>query len=109
MSSDTLSKTGFAGSVFALLAAACCVLPLVIMLVGLGGSWVAVFGAVAAVSPWVALAAGLIIAFAWIVAIRRNASRQTYTLLTAGTVLTVFAWCLISYEAVVNDYLITLM
>src|SRR3546814_19852233 len=48
--SAAVSRAGFVGSVVALLTATCCILPLALVLLGLGGSWIAVFGIVAAAS-----------------------------------------------------------
>lgn len=109
MKSDTLSKTGFAGSLLALFAAVCCVLPVALMAIGLGGSWVAIFGKVAAASYWIAGVSALLIALAWAIALRANASRDTRLILGAGTVLTLLAWCLILNEKALNDFLIAMM
>lgn len=106
---DTISKTGLFGSIVAVLSAACCVLPLALMLVGLGGSWIAVFGVVAAASLHIAVVAAVIVIAAWILALWRRSSRRTYAMLGTGTALTGVAWALVLNDAAINDYLITLM
>lgn len=106
---DTISKTGLFGSIVAVLSASCCVLPLALMLVGLGGSWIAVFGTIAAASLHIVAVAAVIIVAAWILAVRRRAPRRTYAVLGSGTALTGIAWALVLNEAAINDYLITLM
>lgn len=106
---DTISKTGLFGSIVAVISAACCVLPLTLMLLGLGGSWVAVFGTIAAASLHIVVVAAAIILAAWILAVRRRASGRTYAVLGTGTALTIVAWGLVLNEAAINDYLISLM
>lgn len=104
-----LSKTGLAGSTVAALTAVCCVLPVAVMLVGLGGSWTAVFGPLAAASlPVAAVSTGVVI-LAWILAVRRKVSRRIYAFLGAGSALALTAWAVILNEVALNDYLISLM
>ena len=106
---EALSKTGLAGSIGAALTAVCCVLPVTMMLIGLGGSWLAVFGPLAAASLPVAVASTVVVAIAWLLAARRRAPARIFTVLGAGSALTLAAWGLILNEAAVNDYLISLM
>jgi mercuric ion transport protein len=106
---DAISKAGLLGSIVATVTAACCILPMALLLVGLGGSWIAVFGAIAAASLHVVVVAAVIIVTAWILAIRRKVSTRTYATLGTGTALTIVAWVLVLNEAAINDYLITLM
>ncbi|WP_299669639.1 hypothetical protein [uncultured Ruegeria sp.] len=58
----------YLGSVSALGVATCCVLPMVMMLLGLGGSWLAVFGRIAAASYYVLAISTALVAVSWIVA-----------------------------------------
>lgn len=109
---NRMANAGILGSVVALFAAACCVLPMVMMLLGLGGSWLAVFGAVAGVSQYIAAASAILVAAAWSIAIRRggsHGSRGTRVVLVSATVLVVAAWVLLLNEAGINDYLISWM
>jgi hypothetical protein len=107
--SATISRAGLVGSAAALLTAACCVLPMALVLLGLGGSWIAVFGIVAAASLHVIAIAAVLTATGWILALRRRAGRRTYAILGVGTGMTFLAWLLVLNEAAINDYLITLM
>ncbi len=109
MAQDTLSRAGLAGSFLAFFAALCCVLPIALMALGLGGAWVAIFGKIAAASLWIVGLSALLLALAWIAAVRRRASSNTMSVLAAGTLLTLLAWCLILNETVINDFLIARM
>ena len=106
---EALSKTGLVGSAVAALTAVCCVLPVAVMLVGLGGSWVAVFGPLAAASLPVAALSTVVVILAWILAVRRRVPKRIYAFLGAGSALTLTAWAVILSEATLNDYLISLM
>lgn len=106
---DTLPKSGLAGSVAAFFAGLCCVLPIGLMLLGLGGSWLAVFGKVAAISPYVAAVSVLLLGAGWFIALRNNANSRTRMILGVSTALTVTGIVLILKEAAINDYLISLM
>ena len=99
----------YAGSLSALGVATCCVLPMTMMLLGLGGSWLAVFGKIAAASFYVlAIAIALLIA-AWVLCHRRGSLPHMKRWLLGSTVLTVLAWVIVFNEAGINDFLITLM
>ena len=109
MAQDTLSRAGLAGSFLAFFAALCCVLPIALMALGLGGAWIAIFGKIAAASLWAVGLSALLLAVAWVVAVRRRASSNTVGVLAAGSLLTFLAWCLILNEAVINNFLIARM
>ena len=47
MARNTLAKVGVAGSILSLVSAVCCILPLLLIILGLGGAWVGLFGTVA--------------------------------------------------------------
>lgn len=104
-----LAKAGLFGSIIALFTAACCVLPLTLMLIGLGGSWVAVFGNIAAAGYYVATASTALIALSWFVAIQRYAARSVYGILAAGTGMMFVAWLVLLNEGLINNFLIGLM
>lgn len=106
---DILPKSGLAGSAAAFFAGICCVLPIGLMLLGLGGSWLAVFGKVAAISPYVAAVSVLLLSAGWLIAVRNNADTRTRLILVVSTALTVTGIFLILKEAAINDYLISLM
>lgn len=106
---EYLTRLGLAGSVAAAVAATCCVLPMALMLVGLGGAWLAVFGRIASIGFHLGALALALVAAAWIVAIRRRSGRSTIVALVAGSALTLGAWVVLLNEAAINDYLISLM
>lgn len=54
-----------AGGVAALLASACCLGPLVLVSLGLGGAWLANLSALAPYRPWFLGAAAVALVFAW--------------------------------------------
>lgn len=108
MAGDTLAKTGLMGSILALVSAVCCVLPLVLISLGLGGAWLSVFGAIATASYYVVGATAIIVAFGWFAAIRRHATKRTYRLLFLGSALTLIAWLVILNEPTINGFLVGL-
>lgn len=89
--------------------ATCCVMPMTLMLFGAGGSWLAVFGKIAAASYYVLIVSTVILALAWIVARRRESIARLKWWLTGSTLLTALAWLVAINEARINEYLITLM
>lgn len=101
---DLLSRASLAGAVAALVAATtCCVLPMSLMIAGLGGSWLAVFSPVASVSPYVIGLSVILLIAAWFAALRRGAAKRTMSMLAGGSVLSLLA-CLI----VINDERLTI-
>lgn len=77
--SDSPVKTGEGATraalglatVLALLSASCCVLPIGLSIVGLGGAWLAVLGPFTAFRPMILIVVGVVVAFAWWRIIRR--------------------------------------
>src|SRR3546814_17768344 len=96
--SAAVSRAGFVGSVVALLTATCCILPMALVLLGLGGSWIAVFGIVAAASLHVTGLAAALTVTGWILALRRRAGKRTYAILGAGAAATSLASPLVLNE-----------
>lgn len=99
----------YMGSLSALGVATCCVLPMTMMLLGLGGSWLAVFGKIAAASFYVLAIATVLLITAWVLCHRRGSLSQMKGWLLGSTVLTALAWVIVFNEARINDFLITLM
>lgn len=79
------------------------------MLIGLGGSWLAVFAPLAAASLPLAAVSTAVVVAAWILAVRRRVSTRTYGFLGAGSLLSLSAWGVILNDAALNDYLLSLM
>lgn len=99
----------YVGSLSALGVATCCVLPMTMMLLGLGGSWLAVFGKIAAASFYVLAIATVLVIAAWVLCHRRGSLRHMKGWLLGSTILTALAWIIVFNEARINDFLITLM
>ncbi|WP_299843016.1 hypothetical protein [uncultured Jannaschia sp.] len=73
----------------ALLSASCCVLPLALSLAGLGGTWLTVLGPFVVWRLPILIAAGLVVAIAWIVMVRRGLRRvRSRALVVAGLATT---------------------
>lgn len=98
-----------AGSFAALGVATCCILPMTFMLFGLGGSWLAVFGKIAAASTPVLVGSSALVALAWLLALRHGRLAGLAPWLAASTVVTAAAWVVFLNEARLNDFLIKQM
>lgn len=59
-------------TVFALLSATCCVLPIGLSILGLGGAWVSAFGPFTEYRPVILAGVAAIVLFAWLRLIRRR-------------------------------------
>jgi len=108
----TMNKTiwaSYAGSLSALGVATCWFLPMTMMLLGLGGSWLAVFGKIAAASFYVLGIATVLLIAAWVLCQRRGSLPHLKGWLLGSNVLTALAWVIVFNETRINDYLITLM
>lgn len=99
---------GSAG-LLALMTSSCCILPMLLLVMGLGGSWIAVFGKVAATSLIVLGMSTAIVALAWFLAYRNHALSQLKSWLAGSTALIIIAWIIVYNETRINDFLITLM
>ncbi|GHB40298.1 hypothetical protein GCM10007094_32020 [Pseudovibrio japonicus] len=99
----------YLSSIGALGVATCCVLPIILLLLGLGGSWVAVFGKVAAASYYMLAVSTLMILTAWVASFRRDSLGKLRWKLGGATAMTVAAWLLVANETRINDFLIRQM
>ena len=76
VTSDLSPKGGKAmlglATVFALLSATCCVLPIGLSILGLGGAWVSAFGPFTEYRPFILAGVAVIVLFAWFRLIRRH-------------------------------------
>ena len=104
-----LLNLSYLGSVTALGVAACCVLPMTMMLLGLGGSWLAVFGTIASVSYWVLAVSTLLVVASWLTFWRIGSLQHLKGGLVLTTALTALAWVIVFYETRINDVLIAWM
>ncbi len=102
-------KLSYIGSLSALGVATCCVLPMTMMLLGLGGSWLAIFGKIAAASYYVLAISTALVAVSWLVSYQHGSQKQLKWWLLGTTVMTGWAWVVVFYEARINDFLIMQM
>lgn len=102
-------RATFIAAVTSLGVSACCVLPMVFLLLGLGGSWLAVFGKIAATSYYVLGLSSILILVAWALALRRGRSRNLWSWLVVSTALLGMAWFVVFNEGRINDFLMTWM
>ena len=99
----------YLGSVSALGVASCCVLPMTLMLLGLSGGGLAVFGKIAAASYYILALSTLLVAMSWWLSCRRGALAKRKWRLAGSAVITGLAWLIVLTEARINDYLIMWM
>ncbi|WP_050604199.1 hypothetical protein [Ruegeria sp. 6PALISEP08] len=99
----------YLGSFSALGVATCCVLPMTMMLLGLGGSWLAIFGKIAAASYYVLAILSLFVATAWFVSHRNGSLAHLKWWLAGSAAVTALACVIVFTEAQINDYLIMQM
>lgn len=79
------------------------------MLLGLGGSWLAIFGKISAFSYYVLTLSTVLLAVAWLVARRRGSGGRLMWWLVSSTVMTAVAWIIVFNEARINEFLIQQM
>ena len=107
---DPVSHASLGGSLAALFAATtCCILPMSLMIAGLGGSWMAVFAPVSAVSPYVIGLSIVLLAVAWFLSLRRGASRRRVALLSAGSTLSALAWLIVANDEPLTMFFLSRM
>ncbi len=99
----------YLASLGAVTVATCCVLPMAMMLLGLGGSWIAIFGKIAAASYYVIALSSVAVLAAWVMLYRRGALMRFKWWLGGTTALTLLAWVIVTNEARINDFLILQM
>lgn len=99
----------YIGSLSALGVATCCVLPMTMMLLGLGGSWLTIFGKIAAASFYVLTISTALVAGSWLVSCQRGTLPKLKWWLCGTTVITGVAWVVVFNEARINNYLIMQM
>lgn len=99
----------FLASIGALGVASCCVLPVTMMLLGMGGSWLAIFGKISAASYYVLAISTALILASWTMSYRRRSVSKLKWWLGGTTALTAVAWGVVINETRINDFLITRM
>ncbi|MBV1896859.1 MAG: hypothetical protein KUG70_10390 [Rhodobacteraceae bacterium] len=106
---NKITGFGLPFSFVALGVATCCILPMTLMLVGLGGSWLAIFGTIAGASVPVLTASAILIGLGWVLAVLRGIAWRQKWVLGGATFLTGLAWIIYLNEASINMQLIEMM
>lgn len=75
---SVLSHVGLVAALAALVGASCCALPLVLASLGLAGAWIANLGIFIVYRPHITVAALIVIAVGWAIALRRKAYGRTF-------------------------------
>lgn len=104
-----LVGVGFIGAILALVTASCCVLPMALMVLGLGGVGLSIFSPAAAASVYILPLALLCIAAAWILVLARPERRRTLVFLVVASVLVVLAGAIYLFQTQITTFLISLM
>ncbi|WP_300072332.1 hypothetical protein [uncultured Ruegeria sp.] len=99
----------YIGSLSALGVATCCILPMTMMLMGIGGSWMAIFGQIAAASFYVLAISTALVMVSWLMSYQRGSLPKLKWWLLGTTAMTGLAWIVVFYEARINDFLIMQM
>ena len=79
------------------------------MLLGLGGSWLAVFGKIAVASYYVLAISTALIVASWVISRRRGSMARLKWWLGGTTMVTAIAWVIVLNETRINDLLIMQM
>lgn len=104
---DALAGGGVISGLGAFIGASCCVLPLLLINLGLGGAWIANLAFFVNAKPYFLAASILFIAFAFISAFwgGRIPSRKTVVILGIATALTGVAYVMPLYEGRIIRFL----
>lgn len=89
--------------------ASCCVLPMSLMLFGLGGSGLAVFSKIAAASYYVLAISTALLVSSWIISRRRGSLARLKWRLGGTTLVNAVAWVIVFNETRINELLIMQM
>ncbi len=104
---NTLASGGLISGAAAFIGASCCVLPLVLVNLGLGGAWITHLAFFAVAKPYFLAASFLFIAVAFALAFwgGRKPSAKTLVVLSTATGLTALAYVLPWYEGRILRFL----
>ncbi|WP_206188456.1 hypothetical protein [Parasedimentitalea denitrificans] len=89
--------------------ASCCILPMTLMIFGVGGGWMAFFARATVWAPFFITVAAVMTTLAWGVAWRRQQLRRLIPGLALLTAMTLLAWGIWANEMAINDLLISWM
>jgi len=102
-------KPALMSSLAAIGVASCCILPMSLMVLGVGGGWMAFFARATAWAPLFISIAAVMTALSWGIAWRRHQLRRLTPVLAMLTAMTLLAWGIWANEAAINDLLISWM
>ena len=104
-----LPGVGLMASIAALAGASCCVLPLTLAAVGVGGAWIAQL-AIFVTYQWHILAVAVaLVATSWVVALVRGNTKRAKIILAISTALVVAAVIVPVYEEEITRQLLELL
>lgn len=103
--SATVATLGLVAGLGALVGASCCVLPLLLAIAGVGGSWVAGIGALTPYQPYLLGMAALCVGTGWFVAVRRRARTRVVVMLGLATILVLGSVLTAIFERPLTQYL----
>lgn len=107
--STLLPGAGLVIAVAALAGASCCVLPLMLAAVGVGGAWIAQLAIFVTYQWYILTFAIALIAISWVVALVRGSSRRAKIILAISTALVAAAVILPVYEDDITQQLLKVM
>jgi mercuric ion transport protein len=105
---NALSIVGLALALAALVGASCCALPLILASLGLAGAWIANLELFVVYRAYFTVAALVLIALGWAIALRRQSSSRTLVVLGLATFTVLAALAITQYEGEISRYLVSL-
>jgi mercuric ion transport protein len=104
-----LPGVGLVAAIAALVGASCCVLPLMLAAIGVGGAWIAQLAVFVTYQWYILTLAVLLITISWIAAFVRGSSRRTKLILAISTALVAAAFVMPIYEDDITQQLLKMM
>jgi mercuric ion transport protein len=103
-----LSIVGLTLALAAFIGASCCALPLLLASLGLAGAWIANLELFVVYRAFLIVAALVLIALGWTIALQRRASGRTFVVLGLATATVLAAMAVTQYEGEISRYLVSL-
>ncbi|MGI9523941.1 MAG: hypothetical protein ACR2PG_20090 [Hyphomicrobiaceae bacterium] len=107
--SALLPGVGLVAAIVAFVGASCCVLPLMLAAVGVGGAWIAQLAIFVTYQWYILTIAVVLFAITWIVAVVRGSSRRAKLILAVSTALVAAAFAMPIYEDDITQHLLKMM
>lgn len=108
-SSAILPGAGLVAAIAAFAGASCCVLPLLLASVGVGGAWIAQLSIFVTYRWYILTFALMLIAASWLVALFRGSSTRARFILAIATALVIAALLMPTYEDDITRQLLKVM